>query len=73
MLDFNSFVMGYVLIFRVIPLGGAALIQVPGLLQGTRGPNSVRLLLWSMTLQERLDTRTGRPSLNTYCVSVDTC
>ena len=72
-LDFNSFVMGCVLIFRVIPLGGGALIQVPGLLQGIRGPNSVRLLLWSMTLQERLDTRTGRPSLNTYCVSVDTC
>ena len=53
--------------------GGVALIQVPGLLQGTRGPNSVRLHPWSMTLQERLDTRTGRPSLNTYCVSVNFC
>ena len=52
-LDFNSFVMGYVLTFRVIPLGGVALIQVPGLLQGTRGPNSVRLHPWSMTLQEK--------------------
>ena len=29
-LDFNSFVMGYVLTFRVIPLGAVALIQVPG-------------------------------------------
>ena len=52
-LDFNSFVMGYILTFRVIPLGGVALIQVPGLLQGTRGPNSVRLHPWSMTLQEK--------------------
>ena len=72
-LDFSSFVMGYVLTFRVIPLIGGALIQVPGLLQGTLGPNSVLLHPWSMKLQVMLDTPTGRRSLNTSCVSVDTC
>ena len=39
--------MGYVLTFRVIPMVGGALIQVPGLLQGTLGPNLVRLHPWS--------------------------
>ena len=70
---FQQFWMGYVLTFRVIPLVGGALIQVPGLLQGTLGPNSVLLHPWSMKLQVMLDTPTGRRSLNTYCVSVDTC
>ena len=53
--------------------GGTALIRVSGLLQGTQGPNSVLLHPWSMKLQVMLDTPTGRQSLNTYCVSVDTC
>ena len=49
----------------VIPMVGVALIQVPGLLQGTQGPNAVLLHPWSMKVQVMLDTPTGRRSLNT--------
>ena len=70
---FQQFCDGLSTDLPVIPMVGAALIRVPGLLQGTRGPNSVLLHPWSMKLQVMLDTPTGRQSLNTYCVSVDTC
>ena len=40
-LNFNNFVIGYVLTFRTIPMGGNASIKRPvcGKKKGSRGPN----------------------------------